>query len=73
MEKLAPFPERNRERLVHVHAANRVVHQPTRRGCGLRRRRSAYGWRRIGRNITKQPADKATEQPNAPGHKQQPE
>src|SRR5438445_6917949 len=56
VEKLAPFPERNGERFVHVHAANRVAHQPARRNRGLCRRWSIRR-RCLGSNVPKQPAD----------------
>src|SRR5437016_12009460 len=57
VEKLAPFPERNGERFVQVHTANRVAYQPTRRNRSPCRRWSIRGRLGVGRNVTKQPAD----------------
>ena len=72
MEKLAPFPERNGKRLVHVHAAHRIAHQSASRS---RRRNPGGGIRGMGRGILlipKHTADDPAQEPHAPGNDEQP-
>ncbi len=73
MKQLAPFAQRNGTRLVHVHPANGIAHQPA---CRSRRRNPVRGIRGLLRRsllIAKQPTDDAAQKSQTPGKDQQPE
>jgi hypothetical protein len=73
VEKLVPFPQRNRKRLVHVHAAYRIAHQPACAGGSRNPGVGVRGLRRGSGLIPKHTADDTAQEPHAPGNDEQPE
>ena len=72
MEKLAPFPERNGKRLVHVHATDGITHQSASRN---RSRNPDRGIRGMGRGIlliAKHTANDTAQEPHTPRNDEQP-
>ncbi len=71
MKKLAPVAQRNRKRLVHMHAAHGIANQPAccswSPGSGIR------GLLPRTRIALEHTADDATQEPQAPGKYQKPE
>ena len=70
MDKLAPVPERNGTRFVHMHPTYRIAHQSARRRWNSDR---VIGSLPAGdRVIPEHPADDAAQEPQSPGKDKQP-